>query len=63
MGVDRPPEYGPGRRVNRVTRRLADISKAERLTGFRSQVSLEEGLRRLVEWWSKECPAGEAILE
>jgi len=55
MGVDLPPEYGPARKVNPVSRRLADTSKAKRLIGFRTEVSLEEGLRRLVEWWSAEC--------
>lgn len=55
MGVERTPEYGPVRKVNPVSRRLADVSKAERLLGFRTQVSLEEGLGKLVEWWTKEC--------
>ncbi len=55
MGVERTPEYGPARKVNPVSRRLADVSKAERLLGFRTQVSLEEGLGKLVEWWTKEC--------
>ena len=45
------PEYGPERKVNPVSRRLADVSKAERLLGFRAQVGLEEGLGRLVDWW------------
>ena len=54
MGVTLAPEYGPARTVNSVSRRLADVSKAERLLGFRTQVSLEEGLRRLVIWWSQE---------
>jgi UDP-glucose 4-epimerase len=57
MGVEVPPEYGPARKVNPVGRRLAEVSKAERLLGFRTRVSLEEGLRQLVEWWSKECAA------
>jgi UDP-glucose 4-epimerase len=34
-----------------VNYRLADVSKAERLLDLKSQVSLEEGLSRLVEWW------------
>jgi len=51
MGSDLKPEYGPERKVNPVSRRLADTSKAEKLLGFRSAVSLEEGLRRLVKWW------------
>lgn len=54
MGVSRTPEYGPARKVNPVSRRLADIRKAERLIGFTARVSLDEGLRRLVDWWSRE---------
>jgi UDP-glucose 4-epimerase len=37
-----------------VWRRLADVKKAERLIGFKAKVSLEDGLRDLVQWWSKE---------
>ena len=51
MGSDLQPEYGPERKVNPVSRRLADIDKAERLLGFRAAVDLEEGLTRLVDWW------------
>lgn len=53
MGRNRIPEYGPARRVNPVSRRLADTSKAERLLGFRARVELEEGLRRLASWWEQ----------
>jgi UDP-glucose 4-epimerase len=45
------PIYGPERKVNPVARRLADTTKAELLLGFRANVSLEEGLQRLVHWW------------
>ena len=51
MGSNLKPEYGPERKVNPVSRRLADTSKAERLLGFKAQVDLDEGLRRLVKWW------------
>ena len=54
MGSDLQPEYGPERTVNSVCRRLADTSKASRLLGFETRVPLEEGLRRLVEWWQQE---------
>ncbi|MGH9585092.1 MAG: NAD-dependent epimerase/dehydratase family protein [Bryobacteraceae bacterium] len=54
MGVACPSEYGQARKVNPVPRRLADTRKAERLLGFKAQVSLEEGLRRLVRWWAQE---------
>jgi UDP-glucose 4-epimerase len=51
MGSDLKPEYGPERKINPVSRRLADISKAERMLGFHASISLEEGLSRLVTWW------------
>lgn len=51
MESDLQPEYGPERKVNPVPRRLAETRKAERMLGFRAQVSLAEGLRRLVAWW------------
>jgi UDP-glucose 4-epimerase len=54
MGVDMRPEYAPERKATPVARRLADVSRAEKLIGFRTTVSLEEGLRQLVEWWSRE---------
>jgi nucleoside-diphosphate-sugar epimerase len=44
------PEFLPERKINPVPRRLADVTKAEKLLEFRTQVGLEEGLRRLVEW-------------
>jgi UDP-glucose 4-epimerase len=51
MGSELQPEYGPERTVNAVSRRLADITKAERLLRFRAKVGLEEGLSDLVNWW------------
>ena len=51
MGSSLHPEHGSERGVNPVSRRLADTSKAERLLSFRSQVTLEDGLARLVDWW------------
>lgn len=51
MGSNLKPEYGPERKVNPVSRRLADTSNAEQKLGFRSTVDLDEGLRRLVAWW------------
>jgi UDP-glucose 4-epimerase len=51
MGSSLEPEYGPERAVNPVPRRLADVTRAERMLGFRAQVGLEEGLSRLVDWW------------
>lgn len=54
MGSDLQPEYKPERKVNPVQRRLADVIKAKQLLNFEAQVSLEEGLSRLVTWWHKQ---------
>lgn len=54
MGSNLKPEYGPERKVNAVSRRLADTSKAQKLLGFRTRVDLEEGLSRLVDWWQSQ---------
>ncbi|SRR5665213_197347 len=54
MGSDLKPEYGPERKVNPVPRRLADTTKAKKLLEFEAKVSLEDGLKRLVEWWRVE---------
>src|SRR5207302_7858327 len=54
MGSKLEAEHVPERRVNTVPRRLADIRKAERLIGFRPEVMLEDGLRRLTKWWFEE---------
>ena len=48
------PEYLAERKVNPVPRRLADTRRAEQLLGFRAQISLAEGLHRLVSWWRSE---------
>lgn len=47
-------EHGPERKVNPVSRRLADMSAARKLIGFEARVPLKEGLRRLVTWWREE---------
>jgi UDP-glucose 4-epimerase len=62
MGSSLEPQFGPARKVNAVPRRLASTAKAEKLLGFTSQVTMEEGLRDLVEWWRQEksLNAGEA---
>jgi UDP-glucose 4-epimerase len=54
MGSDLTPEYGPERKANPVQRRLADIVKAKQLLGFEAEVSLEDGLSRLVNWWREQ---------
>jgi UDP-glucose 4-epimerase len=54
MDSDLAVEFGPERAVNKVPRRLADVSLARERIGFEAEVSLEDGLRRLVDWWRAE---------
>jgi UDP-glucose 4-epimerase len=58
MGSSLPLEFGPPRGVNAVTRRLADITLAEKRLGWTPEVGLEEGLERLVSWWRAHRHAG-----
>jgi nucleoside-diphosphate-sugar epimerase len=48
------PEFHPPRKVGAMTRRLADTAKAREDLGFVTRVSLDEGLRRLTEWRSRQ---------
>jgi UDP-glucose 4-epimerase len=54
MDSESPLEFGPPRGVNAVTRRLADVSRAAERLGWKAEVSLDEGLRRLVTWWQEQ---------
>jgi len=44
------PEYREARKVNNVQVRRASTEKAEKMLGFRAQVSLQDGLRELISW-------------
>ncbi|MCW2715308.1 MAG: putative NAD-dependent epimerase/dehydratase [Frankiales bacterium] len=54
MGSDSQLEFGPARSVNAVSRRLADVSAARALLGWKAEVGLDEGLERLVAWWQQQ---------
>lgn len=45
------PEYREESSVNPVSRRLADISKAQELLDFTPTVTLEQGMKELSEWY------------
>ncbi len=47
------PEFRPDNTINPVQRRLADIRKAERLLKFKPSIALDEGLKRLTDWYFK----------
>ena len=49
-GSDIEPEYGPDR-AGDIRDSLADISKAERLLGYKPQVRIREGLRQTLDWF------------
>ena len=55
-------EFGPERAVNKVPRRLADTTAARDRLGFEAAVSIDEGLRRLVQWWREEREAASTAL-
>jgi UDP-glucose 4-epimerase len=57
MGSTLTPEHGEARKVNAVTRRLADVSAARRRLGWQAETGLDEGLQGLVEWWRAEQAA------
>src|SRR5690606_18913347 len=63
MGVSIPPEHGPARTVNGVTRRLADTTTAERMLGFEASIELEQSLEELVDWWCAESGATSVAAE
>ena len=52
---DLKPEFREERKVNPVSRRLADPSKAERMLGFSTTIPLEQGLADLVAWWRAQA--------
>jgi nucleoside-diphosphate-sugar epimerase len=41
-----------------IQRRIPDVSKAQRVLGWRPEVPLEEGLRRTIDWLKASVPAG-----
>jgi UDP-glucose 4-epimerase len=54
MGSPLDVEHAPERKVNPVPRRLAETRKASEMLGFRTEVTLQDGLKSLVEWWQRE---------
>ncbi len=63
LGKSAQNDFQPMHRAD-VPATWADISKAERLLGWRPQVTTGEGMRRLVAWyqanraWAREVATG-----
>ncbi|TFI59633.1 NAD-dependent epimerase/dehydratase family protein [Sphingomonas parva] len=47
-------EHQPARAINPVERRLADVTRARDELGFEATITLEDGMRDLVDWWRSE---------
>ena len=56
-GVE-PDVRGTGTPPGEITRQWVDSTKLRRLSGWAPQVSLEEGLRRTIEWYREYVPRG-----
>jgi UDP-glucose 4-epimerase len=58
MGSTLEVQYAPARTVNPVPRRVADTARARQELGFEAIVPLEDGLRKLIDWWHRSVLAG-----
>jgi UDP-glucose 4-epimerase len=52
-GSDLEPHMAPPRPAD-VERHFADVTKAERVLGFRAEVAIEDGIGRYVEWFRSQ---------
>jgi UDP-glucose 4-epimerase len=57
------PEHREARSVGNVQRRCASIELAEKMLGFKAQVTLEEGLRALMHWRETTRMAAAQVVE
>jgi UDP-glucose 4-epimerase len=57
------PEYREARSVGNVQRRRASVEKATNVLGFRTTVSLEQGLRELIRWREVAKPRATHVVE
>lgn len=54
LNKDLKPVHAPNPIMGYCYRTLADVTKAKKVIGFRTKVSLEEGVRRLISFYSSE---------
>jgi UDP-glucose 4-epimerase len=57
-GSSLKPAYREARRLGDAQARRACTEKADRMLGFRTQIDLEEGLKRLISWRQSVVAAG-----
>jgi nucleoside-diphosphate-sugar epimerase len=53
LGVDKPANHGPFRQGD-ILHAYADVSAARKVLGYQPTVTVEEGLRRTIEWLKKQ---------
>ena len=53
-GIDVGIKYAPERPAD-VRHCKANATKAERILGFKAEVSLEEGLEEYLDWYKNNC--------
>ncbi len=51
FGQNANPKYASARKVNPVSKRIADTSMAKKYLGFSAEFDIKEGLKSLVDWW------------
>lgn len=59
-GCKKPIQYQPRSQATLVRNRIGCPKKAEKEIGFKSQIHLKEGLKRLIDWRSKHKAEVEA---
>ena len=62
-GNDAPLRFAPGRPWDHSTKRFGSAEKAKKDLGFVALVSLDDGLRRTIEWTRQNLPFIEACIE
>jgi UDP-glucose 4-epimerase len=60
-GTDVGPVHAPARPAD-VHRHYADVSKAREAFGFAAEISIEDGIRRYVEWFQEQHPDVQSLL-
>jgi len=50
MGKNVAPEFKPSNDHTLVTNRIGSTEKAKKDFGFEAKISLEEGLKRVIDW-------------
>ncbi len=53
LNYTQEPQWNDSTRPQDIMRLFGDSSKARKLTGWKPEISFEDGLRNTIEWWQK----------